>query len=138
MTRTIDMGDDIELVEFRIGGKAFTCFPLDELDIIHGLADQESPPAMKGEPFLLVVQRRLQAQYAVTASLAKSGEWYQKLHDLNEEQKVFFGGSPASSGATGSTPAGEDSANSDQPKSVSSTPSGTPSRRKRTQKRSAT
>lgn len=97
----IDLGDDPEQTAFRLNGKEFACFPLDEIDSLNAAAEQQTPPATQGERFLEVIQKRLLDKYGIAASLDKSGQWYQALHNANEDQKSFFDESLVSSASTG-------------------------------------
>ncbi len=130
-TAVYDLGEDGEQVTFKLNGKEFQCFPLDEIEYIGAAANDRTPPALKGEPFLEVLQERLKRRYGVTASAAKASQWYEKLHEAHKVQLDFFAQSPASSGSTSSTPAGANSAVSGKRKSASSRRSATASKRKK-------
>ena len=97
----IDLGNEPGISIFRLNGKDFECFPLDEIDIINETAASLDPPAREGERFTEVIQKRLKDRHGITASLNKSSDWYNALHLENERQKDFFDESPVSSDAMG-------------------------------------
>ena len=99
----IDLGSEPGISTFRLNGKDFECFPLDEIDIINETAASLDPPASEGERFIAVIQKRLKDRHGITASLNKSSDWYNALHLENERQKDFFDESPVSSDAMGSS-----------------------------------
>lgn len=139
--KTIVLADDDTIVEFKINGIKFECFPLDEIQFINEQATPQDGTEIKGEPFGQICQQRLH-KHGVKASVLKSLEWYNALHEASREQEDFFDGSPASSGHTDSLPqagvttgAGE---NSTTTSSVSSNLPKTRSKPKSRQKPSGT
>jgi hypothetical protein len=96
--KVVDLGDDCE-VKFRIGGVEFSCFPMDDIEAIHKIVLPEGQPQITGEAFLKVCQEQL-ATHGITASLLKSGQWYDALIASFKEQESFFDGTPDSSGST--------------------------------------
>lgn len=105
MSEPIDLGSETGIVAFRLNGKTFECFPIDEIDSINDAASKLDPPIKEGEGgerFLEMIQKRLKSKHGIDASLAKSIDWYNALHLANERQKDFFAESPVSSDSTDS------------------------------------
>ena len=126
MKKAIDLGEDETIVEFKISGKTFCVFPLEEIDIINELAmSLNDGKEISGVPFCKVIQSHLKATHGIEASLEMSAKWYKALSGVAKEQEDFFAGSPASPGSTDSSPAAGEVQQAGQAASVetSSTPS---------------
>ena len=137
--KMVDLGDEpSHEIEFKIGDTTFKVFPLDEIEIIHGLAEADEKigkPESLGEEFWLICQSRL-AKHGVRASLMKSGQWYTALCNAYQEQVDFFAGSPDSSDSTDSAKTGDDPINSPETNSNSSRQSKTQSKPRKSRKTS--